>query len=398
MNHRGKVTTQELARDLALRLQVSPGQAANVLKHVCQAVREQLQTGCAVEFGDLFTLSVHGEAEIRADESGGFSAYAPTSRSIVTEPLGALREDLEKAKQSAIFYIALDDGHFKGVLADHFGRRGWNLVHTRNAMEAQNRMANNPPVAVIFESSAEGWQDLVRELKCTPATNWIPIVGIFPESARSDPIPELAVLPDEIIYEPFDFAEFIQTAGSELAARVTVPPQGVTELEIVLNGSQRDRRIAREVVEEVLFRRHLPEEFTRDAGGALSEALDNAVRHGHQMVECCTIAVRVILDPKRLTISVRDTGPGFDFPVVLNAVKARNKRGAEVTPALAKAAAALKTRTGDVDNSGIAHMLELVDHLDFNGQGNEILLCKNRPRRRKRKKSGQPTGETSSSF
>ena len=105
MNLRGKVTTQELARDLALRLQVSPGQAHNILKHVCQAVREQLQTGCAVEFGDLFTLSVHGEAEIRADESGGFSAYAPTTRSIVTEPLGALREDLEKAKQSAIYYI-----------------------------------------------------------------------------------------------------------------------------------------------------------------------------------------------------------------------------------------------------------------------------------------------------
>mgnify|MGYP001818107855 CR=1 FL=1 len=398
MNLRGKVTTQELARDLALRLQVSPGQAHNILKHVCQAVREQLQTGCAVEFGDLFTLSVHGEAEIRADESGGFSAYAPTTRSIVTEPLGALREDLEKAKQSAIYYISLDDGHFKGLLADHFGRRGWKLVHTRNAMEAQNRMANNPPVAVIFESTAEGWQDLVRELKCTPATNWIPIVGIFPESARSDPVSELAILPDEVIYEPFDFTEFIQTAGSELAARVTEPQQGVTELEVVLSGSQRDRRTAREVAEEILFRRHLPEEFTRDAGAALSEALDNAVRHGHQMVECCTIVVRLILDPKRLTIAVRDSGPGFDYAAVLNAVKGRAKRGAELTPALAKAAAALKTRTGDVDNSGIAHMLELVDHVDFNAQGNEVLLCKNRPRRRRKKKSGQPTGDTSSSF
>ena len=77
---------------------------------------------------------------------------------------------------------------------------------------------------------------------------------------------------------------------------------------------------------------------------AFSEALDNAVRHGHQMVECCTIVVRLILDPKRLTISVRDSGPGFDYAAVLNAVKGRVKRGAELTPALAKAAAALKTR------------------------------------------------------
>ena len=51
-------------------------------------------------------------------------------------------------------------------------------------MEVHGRTDRNPPAAVIFESHVEGWEEVVRELKCDPRTNAVPVVGIFPEHMR----------------------------------------------------------------------------------------------------------------------------------------------------------------------------------------------------------------------
>jgi anti-sigma regulatory factor (Ser/Thr protein kinase) len=230
-------------------------------------------------------------------------------------------------------------------------------------------------VALIFESHAEGWQELVRELKCNPRTNWVPMVGIFPSEGRDEPVTRLTVLPDELVYEPFDFADFIRTAGSGLAERVTAGHHELTELEIHLPGTRADRKEARDIVEEVLFRSSLPEEFCRQAGAALHEALENAHRHGHQLVDCCTIQMRMILDPKRLVIAVRDSGKGFDHVAALAA--ARGDLNGKAKDPLAKAAAALRTSGArPQEPGGISRMLELVDRVDYNRQGNEIVLTK----------------------
>ena len=127
----------------------------------------------------------------------------------------------------------------------------------------------------------------------------------------------------------------------------------------------------------MLFRSGLPEVFNRAAGAALAEALDNALRHGHQFVECCTIELRMILDGKRLVMAITDTGHGFDHASTLAAARgSRRKSGADP---LEKAASVLRTRRGDVREGGIARMLKLVDRVDFNRRGNEVVLTKNLP-------------------
>jgi anti-sigma regulatory factor (Ser/Thr protein kinase) len=243
-------------------------------------------------------------------------------------------------------------------------------------MEVHTRMERNPPAAIIFEGHVEGWRELVRELKCNPVTNWVPVVGIFPESARNEPAEHLVVMPDEIIYEPFDFADFVRTTATELAERVTTPRHDVMELCMQLPGTHRDRKQARAMLREVLFRCDLSEKFNEDACAALGEAIDNAHRHGHQHIECCTIGVRMILDPKRLVLVVRDSGEGFDHAATLAAA-----RGARVPVGVA-AGSAPQFRRGDPAQGGIARMFTLVDRLDYNRTGNEVVLTKARPRKR----------------
>jgi len=373
------VNTEELARQLAQRLGVREAEAKHMLGEVCSCLRDSLSAGRPVELGDLVSLSVEGQPELREDESGGFSAYAPNRRALAAAAVGALKAALEKSTQAAIYYLARGDGEFRDVLAAHFGRRGWKLVHARNGQEALAKLDRSPPAAVICECSADGWCDLVRELKGNPDTNAIPIVGIRTQGDADDVVRQLTVLPDLIVEEPFQFVDFVRTAAAEIAERVTAAQHDLRELHIELPGTQTSRREACDLIEEVLFRCGLAEEFCRAAKGALGEALDNAARHGHRHVECCTIELRMILDPRRLVLAVRDSGEGFNHAAALSAVRGVANRSSQ--DPLARAAAALKSRRGDPREGGLGRMLKLVDRVEFNRIGNEVVLTKFLPNR-----------------
>jgi anti-sigma regulatory factor (Ser/Thr protein kinase) len=373
------IDTDELARMLAQRLGVREAEAKHMLGEMCSCLRDSLSAGKPVELGDLVSLTVEGKPELREDESGGFSAYAPTKRALAASPIGALRSELEKSTQAAIYYVARGEGTFKDLLADHFGRRGWKLVHVRNGHEVLSRLGRFPPVALICECSAEGWREVVRELKCNPDTNWTPVVGIRAQGAGDEVARQLTVLPDHLVQEPFQFADFIRKAGAELAERVTAAQHDLRELALELPGTQTCRRQACDLIEEVLYRCGQPEEFCRSAAAALGEALDNAARHGHRHVECCTIEARMILDPRRLVLAVRDTGEGFNHAAALSAVRGVANRASH--DPLARAAAALKSRRGDAREGGLARMLKLMDRVEYNRAGNEVVLTKFLPNR-----------------
>jgi len=370
-----RITTRELLRSLEQKTGKSPAELTELLDAVCVSVREFLEQGSEVELGDLLSLAIEGGPEIREDESGGFSAFAARNKSVAARPIGSLKTSLDRACQAAIYYVSRSAGEFSELLGEHFGRRGWPLINVRNGHEVHTRVEQNPPAALVFESHVDGWQELVRELKCNPLTNRVPIVGLFPASAREDPVEGLLVMPDEIVYEPFDFSEFIGTAATELADRVSNQDNDTLELHLQLPGNRRDRKEGRAMVQEVLLRCEQNESFAEDACAAMAEALDNAMRHGHRHVECCTIDLRLILDPKRLVIVIRDTGNGFDHASVLAAARAPTRSGG-----LAGAAEHLRTRRGDVTEGGIARMFDLVDRLDYNRAGNQVVLTKNRPR------------------
>ncbi|MCZ6786438.1 MAG: ATP-binding protein [Planctomycetota bacterium] len=377
-----RVTKEVLARELVARLEVPLHEAVQLLDKVFDCMREHLHDGAVVEIDDLLSIAVSGKAELREDESGGFAAFAPKKRTLSAKPIGAFRTSLERSRSAAIYYLSPGNEEFSSFLSDHFGRRGWRIIHCSESQEALDRIESDPPVALLLEAKVPGWRDILREVKCNPRTNGVPAVAIYSANELEQPIPELSVDPDDIVCEPFEMQEFIQTAGNELAARVATPRKDLIELTLQLPGTQRERQKTRQLVEEVLYRCTLPEAFIESAGSALHEAMDNAYRHGHQNVECCTLQVRLILDPRRLVLDVRDTGEGFDHASVLSAARGSLGRGEASSSArhLLKAANALRTRRGGPAEGGLARMLTLVDRIDFNRVGNEVVLTKFRPR------------------
>lgn len=368
------VTKERLARDLAVRLQTDPEQAIEMVEQIFATIRRHLRAGNAVEIDDLCSIAVSNQALLREDESGGLAAYAPGPGSLEVTPVGSFKKDLAHLHPTSIYYLGQGNDIFAQMLGEHFGRKGWELSTSDDTPTMLRRLDSDPPVAVVLESKIPGWEDLIREVKCNPLTNGVPVVGIFKPGERESAALRLHVEPDDIIIEPFNIKEFIQTAGVELAARVATPQEDIFELTLALPGHLAERKRARELVEEVLYRNSLPEDFVHRASWALHEALDNAVRYGHCGIECCTIQVRLILDPRRLLLAVRDSGKGYDHSSVLANAREAGNAQRDFTPSVG----AVLPENNAV--GGLARILRDVDRIEFNRNGNEIVITKYRPR------------------
>ena len=83
-----RVTTRDLVRSLERKTGRSREELERLVDMLCLSVREYLEQGSEVALGDLFALAVHGGPELREDESGGFSAFAATEKSLTATPVG----------------------------------------------------------------------------------------------------------------------------------------------------------------------------------------------------------------------------------------------------------------------------------------------------------------------
>ncbi len=89
---------------------------------------------------------------------------------------------------------------------------------------------------------------------------------------------------------------------------------------------------------------------------ALQEALANAALHGSQNDSSKTIRCRVEIDPSAFTITIRDTGPGFDVEAATRPTEA----GTNVTE----------------HGRGICLMRSLMDEVTYRHGGAEVQLRK----------------------
>ncbi len=340
----------ELAASLAEELGLPTDGVEALLDEVGIAVVQLLREGHAVELGSAMTLSLDDGIEVGGIEVGESTPSVPAR---ATTP-----------RTGEVVFLSKRPGAFRNQLLDHCRAQGLATFEAAAGADALRRLDHKSPSAVVFEGEAPGWRELLRELKCTPATNRVPIVGLFTEDDIARPVTQLTVQPDIAMFlDPCPFERFLEEAGAALLSnRQGKRTDGdVFEMEAHLSGAQGDRRDLCALIEEMLHRAALPEYFCREARRALSEILDNAVRHGHDRDEQRTVTLRTVLDARQLVLAVRDSGDGFTHGSALST---------------ARAAAA---RPAGPREPGLVRLLRLVDGVDFNRRGNEVALQKRRP-------------------
>lgn len=334
------------------------GWAAHVLDRAFTLILSHLKEGRKVELDDFLTLSVlkPRSAELREEDEDHYHAYAPVSGKLKAVPIGNFAKTLHLGQVATLYFLSKGHDEFSDVLTHHFRKRGWNVVLDEDPGKILSRIDREVPYSILVESSVPGWQDLVRGIKCNRETNGVPILVIHSRDTDPTVLDGLLVQHDETVAEPFDVLDLMKKMEDRLATRVATLDEDMLTLSMALPGDAPFRRHACSLVSETLSRAQIAPDFARSAALALNEILVNAVNHGHGNDYSQAVSVRILLDSRRLLITVRDQGPGFNHTKVLVETRAKKNDPSKQT--------------------GLCRVMRCVDRIEYNKSGNEVVLTK----------------------
>lgn len=331
--------------------------ASLVLDEAFSAILEHLKEGCRVELDDFLSLSVSKprSAELREDDDS-FYAFAPVSGTLKAEPIGAFARTLQHGRKATVYYLTNHADRFADVLSHHFRKRGWHMIVETQALNVLSQIDSSVPYTILIEQDVPDWQDLVRGIKCNAETNGVPILIIGEPDEDTPTEPSLAVKHDETIEEPFDVLDVLEKLEDRLATRVATIDEETLTLTMNVPGQTALRRHACSLITEMLVRAGIDGAFSRATAATVNELLTNAVLHGHGGAERKHAQVRVLVDPRRVMIHVRDEGEGFDHTQVMT-----DARSQKADPSA---------------DYGLLRVLRDVDRIEFNKPGTEVVITR----------------------
>lgn len=138
------------------------------------------------------------------------------------------------------------------------------------------------------------------------------------------------------------------------------------DVEFILPSSEEAAETAYQTSRELFRLSSLNDDEADSLHTALREAVGNAIRHGNQYEEGKTVSYRCFRDTDKVVCAVRDEGPGFDYKAALE----KGKKGDAIS------AARERYLAGGLGGLGIMLMIRCVDLVEYNEQGNQIILTK----------------------
>ena len=363
-------TRETLTPRVAARAGVEPQVAEKVLAALFETLRESLCDGERVALGDLLDLGVVREpARIRRDPSGRFSEIAPAHNRLDVRVGGSLDEHLSSLRAAGVLLAMPRGNRFAEMLEEHFAKLGWRVQRTLDAESAHTMLEGARPYLLVCDHTLPDRDQLVQRVKGDWRTGAVPVVTLHTRFEDLHNPGTLLVRGDLAVFEPIAVAPFLRSMDQLLA-------QATEEAAVF----ERQVRFRVPVIEREISRAfELGDSFFRDAGfrddslvaltTAYREAIRNAEIHGSGRDASLCIDVEILLDARRLTVSVEDEGDGFDHRSYFSQLD-----GTEPV-ALARE----RHDNGGVGGLGIYLMARCVDRLEYNDSGNRITLVQNRP-------------------
>jgi CheY-like chemotaxis protein/anti-sigma regulatory factor (Ser/Thr protein kinase) len=209
---------------------------------------------------------------------------------------------------------------------------------------------------------------ICENLKLERESNLIPIIMTTALSAHEDKVHGLRVGANRYLTKPFT-ADDLQTAIEEVFTwRRDVENRGAQgEVRFQLQSDTNYLEELNSLFSSLFLYSGLNEEQARQLITAVRELGTNAIEWGHQKQVDRIVTVDYNIDAEKITITIRDTGPGFDPDNLPHAAHF------EDPVAHMMVREALGMREGGF---GILMSRGLVDDLQYNEAGNEVRLIK----------------------
>ncbi len=266
--------------------------------------------------------------------------------------------------------VVEDEQDLADIVAEHLKRWGFQPTIFHRGTGVVEWAREQRPALVLLDlmlPDIDGYT-ICEQLKLDRTTNLIPIVMTTALSGMEDRVKGLQVGANRYVTKPFASEDLHRAIQESINWEEDLKKHG-TEGEIRFE-FQSDTKYLDELntlLGSLFLFSGLTQPQVKQLATAVRELGTNAIEWGHRKQVDRIVTVDYRIDPGKVTIVIKDTGPGFDPQNLPHAAKDDDPVGHMMVRET------LGIREGGF---GILMSKGLVDELAYNEQGNEVTLIK----------------------
>jgi DNA-binding response OmpR family regulator len=261
------------------------------------------------------------------------------------------------------------------LLGEHLRRWGYEPTILAEGKPAIDWVRQHRPALVLLDlllPDMDGFS-ICETLKLDRDTNLVPIIMITALSGEDDKVHGLQVGADSYLTKPFTADDLNRAIHNAFDWQENLKRCGTEgEIRFQLQSDTKYLEELNHLLSSLFLFSGLTQTQARQLSTAVRELGTNAIEWGHQKQLNRIITVDYRIDPEKVTITIRDTGPGFDPKHLPHAAHPDDPIGHMMVRET------LGLREGGF---GILMSRGLVDEMEYNETGNEVRLTKNFPPR-----------------
>ncbi len=337
-----------------------------VLQKAAGEIKAALRQGKTVDLLGLIRVSLSPLALEGKVRTGPKALVATPLPGLLA--LGSRAPAKEKAHINVILAVAKQDPFIR-ILAKKLEKenRTVDLMDSAEAVIGKVKEGNFD--VVVMDLAMEMSEEVRLWLKSNPERSMISLIALYPVGAEPDKVEAFRICEDEVLVEPFEPEDLDEMIGVEVRRIAEERKYFRHEISYQFPAQGIYQHQAADMMEKLTAKSGLTEEGQMGLVVAFREAVDNAIRHGSKNKRNAPVTVAYVLDYEKVTVTIRDEGPGFDSSVYLET---------RVSGDAVKIARA-RHREGRRGGLGIMLMLKSVDKLEYNRAGNVAKLTKYLP-------------------
>jgi DNA-binding response OmpR family regulator len=271
------------------------------------------------------------------------------------------------ARKALIVEDEQDMGTLLGEALRHWGFEPTLLLEGRGAVAWTRQHQPELILLDLMLPDMDGY-DICHELKLDRTTNLIPIVMVTARVGHEDRVRGLEVGANHYLTKPFSEAQLHRAVAEVLAWRDQLKQIGTRgEVHFQLLSEVSYLEELNQLLASLFHFTPLSQSQVKQLTSVVRELGANAIEWGHRRQVDRPLTVTYHINHEKVSIVIRDTGPGFD-PTELPHAASTDDPLAHM-PVREE----LGLREGGF---GILMARALVDELEYNDKGNEVCLVK----------------------
>lgn len=270
----------------------------------------------------------------------------------------------------SVALIVEDEQRTANLLSEYVRRRGYNPVVLEKGEPAVGWVRQNRPEFILLDlmlPDVNGFS-ICESLKLDRDTNLIPIIMVTALGGHQDRVHGLQVGANRYLVKPFTGDQLNEAIEEVLTWKTEIQRHGTAgEIHFQLQSDTEYLSELNHLLSSLFLYSGLTEGQVKQFAMAVRELGTNAIEWGHQKQVERIVTVTYRIDKEKITVVIRDTGPGFNPKDLPHAAHQDDP----ISHLMVREALGLRE-----GGFGIMIAGGLVDDLKYNEAGNEVQLIK----------------------